>query len=105
MSSEKMAGFKHVSTRAFAALFLGFVLFSSWSRAGLLPGNRWDLLTIAYPPGREIAVGLGGAEKTLASSGAFKVKAKADSSSLEIEVKNLPAPGEAGWTGGQYVLW
>ena len=89
---------------ALPALSLGLFLFSSCSWAGQLPGNRWDLLAIAYPPGREVAVGLGGAEKTLTSSGAFKVKAKADSSSLEIEVKNLPAPGEVGWTG-QYVLW
>ena len=94
-----------VPARIFSALFLCYVVLSSWSQAGQLPGNRWDLLAIAYPPGREIAVNLGGAEKTLASTGAFKVKAKADSSSLEIEIKNLPAPGEVGWTGKQYVLW
>ena len=94
-----------VPARIFSALFLCCLLLSSLSQAGQLPGNRWDLLAIAYPPGREIAVALGGAEKTLTSSGAFKVKAKADSSSLEIEIKNLPAPGEVGWTGKQYVLW
>ena len=94
-----------VPARIFSALLLCSFLLSSWSRAGQLPGNRWDLLAIAYPPGRDIAVSLGGAEKTLSSSGAFKVKAKADSSSLEIEIKNLPAPGEVGWTGRQYVLW
>jgi hypothetical protein len=95
----------NLPARVLSALLLCGFLLSSWSRAGQLPGNRWDLLAIAYPPGREIAVNLGGAEKTLTSSGAFKVKAKADSSALEIEIKNLPSPGEVGWTGRQYVLW
>lgn len=84
---------------------LACFLLSGWSRAGQLPGNRWDLLAIAYPPGKEVAVSLGGAERTLTAAGAIKVKAKPDSSSLEIEIKNLPASGEVGWTGKQYVLW
>ena len=91
--------------RIVSALMFCYLLLSSWSSAGQLPGNRWDLLAIAYPPGREVSVNLGGAEKTLSSTGAFRVKAKADSSTLEIEIKNLPAPDEVGWTGRQYVLW
>lgn len=75
------------------------------SRAGQLPGNRWDLLAIAYPPGRDISVYLGGAEKTLTASGTCKVKAKKNAASFEIEVKNLPSTETAGWTGRQYVLW
>ena len=99
---QKLQG---MPARIFSASFLCYFLLTSGSFAGQLPGNRWDLLAIAYPPGREVAVTLGGAEKTLTAAGAFKVKAKADSSSLEIEIKNLPAPGEVGWTGKQYVLW
>jgi hypothetical protein len=48
-----------VMARVFSALFLCYFLLSSWSQAGQLPGNRWDLLAIAYPPGREIEVSLG----------------------------------------------
>ncbi|MBI2818172.1 MAG: hypothetical protein HYX72_14655 [Acidobacteria bacterium] len=73
--------------------------------AGQLPGNRWDLLAVSYPPDRDVRVSLGGADKTLTASGTCTVKAKERAASFEIEIKNLPSTGTAGWTGRQYVLW
>jgi hypothetical protein len=91
--------------RLVSSFLLGLSLLPGASRAGQLPGNRWDLLAIVYPPDRDVGIEFGGGEKTLTSKGLAKVKAKKDSASLEIEVKGLPAPGEIGWTGRQYVLW
>ena len=83
---------------------LCYLLLPATSRAGQLPGDRWDLLAISYPPGREVEVALGGGGKSLAASGACTVKAKKDKSSLEIEIRDLPSVAEVGWTGRQYVL-
>lgn len=73
--------------------------------AGQLPGHHWEVLTIVYPPERDIVVVLGGAEKTLTSKGICKVKWRKDAATLGIEIKNLPSTAEIGWAGRQYVLW
>lgn len=87
------------------AFSLCFFLLGGASRAGQLPGNRWNLLAISYPPDRDIVVSLGGAERTLTTTGTCKVRAKKDSASFDIEIKDLPAAAQADWTGRQYVLW
>ena len=73
--------------------------------AGQLPANHWELLAISYPPDRKVSVALGGGERTLTSKGLFQVIWRKDAAKMEIEVKNLPAAAEVGWTGQQYVLW
>ena len=73
--------------------------------AGVLPNNQWELLTVAYPPDRDVSVILGGAEKTLTSKGLCKVKWQDEAANMEIAIENLPSAQEAGWAGRQYVLW
>ena len=70
-----------------------------------LPDNGWRLLAVAYPPDREVEVVLGGAEKTLSSKGLAKVKWRENAAAVEVEIQDLPAPAEAGWSGQQFVLW
>ena len=82
-----------------------FLLPPALTRAGQLPGNRWDLLAISYPPDRDVTISLGGGEKTLTAAGTCKVRAKKESASFEIEIRDLSPAAEAGWTGRQYVLW
>lgn len=87
----------------FTLLFL--LLCQGTLAAGELPGNRWDLLAVAYPPDRGISVGLGGTAKTLTSRGVCRVKWGKDAASVDIEIKGLPSPDEAGWAGRHYILW
>jgi hypothetical protein len=87
-----------------AGFFL-FLLPAVWLPAGQLPEKHWELLTIVYPPDRNITVALGGAEKSLNAKGTCKVKWRKDAATLEIEIKDLPSMSDAGWTGRQYVLW
>src|SRR3990172_5611846 len=79
--------------RRFWPLVLTFLLFwfllAAPSPAGQLPGNRWDLLAIVYPPDLNLLVELGGGEKTLRSKGTCKVRAKKEAASVDIEVKDL----------------
>ena len=73
--------------------------------AGLLPNNQWELLVIAYPPDRDVAVTLGGAQRTLTSKGLCKIKYQDQGAAMEIEIQNLPSSQAIGWPGTQYVLW
>ena len=82
-----------------------FLLPAARLPAGQLPDNHWEVLTIVYPPDRDLLVALGGAEKTLTSKGTCKVKWRKDAAALEIVIRNLPSVGEVGWAGRQYVLW
>ena len=91
--------------RYFSAVVLGLLVCSGAGWAGSLPGNRWDLLTVAFPPGRGITVSLGGAEKTLTARGTCSVKSKQQAAAFEIEIEELKPASEIGWTGRQYVLW
>ncbi len=94
----------HLRMLAFVCLCF-FLLAAGTLTAGKLPGDHWELLTVAYPPDRDILVVLGGAEKTLTSKGICKVKWQNGSASMEIKVENLPAASEIDWAGRQYVLW
>lgn len=73
--------------------------------AGSLPNNQWQLLVIAYPPGRDVSVTLGGGERTLTAKGLCKVKYENDGARAEIEIQSLPSAESIGWPGTQYVLW
>ncbi|MBI4442221.1 MAG: hypothetical protein HY649_02465 [Acidobacteria bacterium] len=73
--------------------------------AGRLPNHHWEVLAVAYPPDREVSVVLGGAERSLTAKGLGKVKWRDNVATMEIAVENLPAPGEVGKPGQQYVLW
>jgi hypothetical protein len=81
------------------------LLLSANVTAGKLPNDQWQLLTVAYPPDRDVAVVLGGGERTLTSRGICDVKWKEKAALVEMELENLPAPAEVGWPGRQYVLW
>ncbi len=95
-----------VPMRMLIFVFLCFFLLGAASLpAGKLPGDHWELLTVAYPPDRDVSVVLGGAEKTLTSKGICMVKWQNGSASLEIKVENLPAASEIDWAGRQYILW
>ncbi len=95
-----------VPMRMLLFVFLCFFLLGAASLpAGKLPGDHWELLTVAYPPDRDVSVVLGGAEKTLTTKGICKVKWQNGSASMEIKVENLPAASEIDWAGRQYVLW
>ena len=67
--------------------------------------HAWEVLVIAYPDGRDVSVTLGGAVKTLTAKGLCSVKWRKQVATLELDLSNLPAPAEAGWSGAQYVLW
>ena len=73
--------------------------------AGPVPNHHWEVLAVAYPPDRTVSILLGGAERTLTSKGLCEVKWQKDVATMEIGVENLPAPGELGKPGQQYVLW
>ena len=73
--------------------------------AGRLPNHHWEVLAVAYPDGREVSVVLGGAERSLTAKGLGKVKWRDNVAAMEIELENLPSPGEVGKPGQQYVLW
>lgn len=97
---------KSLFSRILALVCLWFFLFPAVRLpAGQLPGNHWEVLTIVYPPDRDLLVALGGTEKTLTSKGTCNVKWHKDAAAMEIAIKNLPPVGEAGWAGRQYVLW
>ncbi len=104
-TDTNMGNSGRIGWRMSYALLCFLFLLAGASLAGQLPGNRWELLAIVYPPDREILIEMGGGEKTLTVKGFCKVRAKKDATSLEIEVKGLAAPGEIGWSGKQYVLW
>ena len=95
-----------VHMRTLIFVYLCFSLLGAASLpAGKLPGGHWELLTVAYPPDRDVLVALGGTEKTLTTKGICKVKWQNGSASLEIKVKDLPAASEINWAGRRYVLW
>src|SRR5579885_873331 len=73
--------------------------------AGPLSGNRWELLEIVYPPDRSMSIYMCGSDKTLTATGECKIKWQKGTGSLELEIKGLPSPNEAGWGNRQYVLW
>ncbi|MBI3895619.1 MAG: hypothetical protein HY313_06780 [Acidobacteria bacterium] len=73
--------------------------------AGRLSEQRWQLLAVAFPPDKDVAVWLGGAEKTLTSKGVFLVKWQENVARLEIAIADLPPAETLGWTGHQYILW
>jgi len=75
------------------------------ARAERLPNNAWQVLAVGYPDDREVAVVLGGAEKTLSAKGICKVKWRDNTATLALEIKNLAAASELGGSGAQYVLW
>ena len=82
-----------------------FLLVSVPLAAGRKTAQGWEVFAIAYPDDRDVAVVLGGGEKTLTAKGICKVRWRDNAASLELEVENLPAPAQAGWSGAQYVLW
>ena len=95
-----------VQLRMLAFVCLCFFLLAAGTlTAGKLPGDHWELLTVAYPPDRDVSVVLAGAEKTLTTKGICKVKWQNGSASMEIKVENLPAASEIDWAGRRYVLW
>ncbi|MBI4460953.1 MAG: anti-sigma factor [Acidobacteria bacterium] len=81
------------------------MLFASGLAAGRISEQQWQLLAVAYPPDKDVAVVLGGAEKTLTSRGVFQVKWQKDVARLDIAVENLPPAAKLGWPGQQYILW
>ena len=106
IASLRFVQMRMILVRMMIFVFLCFYLMGSASLpAGKLPGDHWELLTVAYPPDRDVSVVLGGAEKTLTTKGICKVKWQNGSASMEIKVENLPAAGEIAWAGRQYVLW
>ncbi len=106
VASLRIVQMRMVPMRMLLFVFLCFFLLGAASLpAGKLPGDHWELLTVAYPPDRDVSVVLGGAEKTLTTKGICKVKWQNGSASLEIKVENLPAASEIDWAGRQYILW
>jgi hypothetical protein len=91
--------------KTISLLLWPLLLASGGLASGLLPNNQWDLLVIAYPPDRDVAVTLGGAERTLTSKGLCKIKYQNEGAAMEIEIRDLPASQAVGWPGTQYVLW
>ena len=92
------------------AVMVGCLAAAIWSlvpqlQATGVSDHGWQVLVIAYPDRRDVTVNLGGSVKTLTSKGECSVKWRKQVATLEIELRNLPAPAEAGWTGEQYVLW
>ena len=106
MVQMRIVRMRTVTMRMLTFICLCFFLLGAASLpAGKLPGDHWELLTVAYPPDRDISVVLGGAEKTLTTKGICKVKWQNGSASIEIKVENLPAASEIDWAGRRYVLW
>lgn len=80
-------------------------LLASNLAAGRIDTQHWQVLAVAYPPNKDVAVILGGGEKTLTTRGLAMVKWEKNSANMKIEIENLPAADSLGWAGRQYVLW
>jgi hypothetical protein len=103
MMRPKRIGSTQCWRRVCFSLF--FLILSAHGFAGRTGKDTWELLAVGYPVDRDISVVLGGSERTLAAKGLCKVEWQNNVATLELEVENLAAPPQLGWTGQQYVLW
>jgi hypothetical protein len=86
------------------SLLLAFLI-PSGVTAERLSATSWQVLAVAFPADRTVAVALGGTEKTLTARGLSTVKFHDKAATLEVEIDDLATPTDLGWSGEQYVLW
>src|SRR5260370_41993353 len=94
---------KRISRQILIPILVGsFLLPAVRLDAGRLPGGHWEVLTIVYPPDRNIVISLGGVDKTLLAKGTCRVKWQKEMATLALEMKDLPSAAEAGFPRLQY---